>query len=794
MLLNNVTPLSYYRIKNSKTASANAFPGRSLVCSPSCSLNVKTPLSSLASPNYENVEDSIERIREAFGKKVHELSASSYDTAWVAMVPSLETPNKPYFPQCLDWIMEHQQKDGSWGPNPIHPSLVKDSLSCTLACLLALRKWAVGEDLVQRGLEFIGSNLWAANNKDQFSPIGFDISFPSMINYAKNFELVLPLDPAMYLNKDMEIQRRNGNLAYIAEGLGESHNWEEVLLAQQRSNGSLFNSPATTAAALIHCHNEKCLEYLHSILQTYKGWVVPTVYPSTIYTRLCMIDTLERLGVGRYFKQEIERVLDETYRCWQQKDEEIFTDVTCFALAFRLLRVNGYEVTSDDFEAYSDQENFFNTVSLQFTGVTTVLELFRASQFKLYKKEGILDQIHAWTSMFLKQQLLNQTILDKRLHEQVIFTLKNFHGTLDRLGYRRNIDLYDINEFQILKTSYRCPSIDNKDFIVLTQHDFNVHNAVHQKELQELERWYKNNRLDCLKFGRRVLQTAYFLIASLLSGPELSEARISYAQCVILVTLIDDFFDDYGSREELLNILELVKKWDEQPTESYSCEEVEILFTALFSTVNEMAAKGAIKQGRRIKHVLLKQWLDLIEGFMKEWEWWNEKITPTMDEYLSFTHTTIGCKVSIITAIHFLGPKFSEDMISSEECTSLCWHVSLICRLLNDIQTYKKESAENSPNIVSMQVAQNQGSIAKDEIVAKIQDMAEESRRKLLQIVFRKQGSLVPKECKNLFWGTGKIGHYLYCQGGDEFTSPDEMIKDMKAVIYEQLNLLNSAA
>ncbi|CAI9775669.1 unnamed protein product [Fraxinus pennsylvanica] len=606
---------------------------------------------------FPNVEDSIERIRAAFGN-VHELSASSYDTAWVAMVPSLETPNKPYFPQCLDWIIEHQHKDGSWGPNPSHPSLVKDNLSCTLACLLALRKWDVGENLVQRGLDFIGSNLWAATDKDQFSPIGFDITFPSMINNAKKFDLVLPLGTAMYLNKDLEIQR---NLAYIAEGFGESCDWNEVL-AQQR---------------------------------------IPTLYPSTIYARLYMIDTLEKLGVGRYFNQEIERVLDEIYRCWQEKDEEIFKDITCLALAFRLLRIKGYEVTSDDFEAYSDQENFFNTVSLQFTGVTTVLELFHTSQFKLYKNEDILDQIHAWTSMFLKQQLINNSIPDQRLHEQVKFTLKNFHGTLNRLGHRRNIDLYDVNKIQVLKTSYRCPSIDNEDILVLTHHDFNMHHAVHQKELLDLERWYKDNRLDCLKFGRRVMQTAYFLIASLLSGRELSEARIAYAQCIILVTLIDDFFDDYGSKEELLNIVEMVKKWE--PTASYSCEEVEILITALFNTVNEMAENGAIKQGRCIKHVLLKQWLDLIEGFMREWEWWNEKITPTMDEYLSFTHTTIGCKVSILTAIHFLGPKFSEDMITSAECTSLCWNVSLICRLLNDIQTYKKESAENSPNIVSMQ-------------------------------------------------------------------------------------------
>jgi len=94
-------------------------------------------------------EEAKERIRETFGKI--ELSPSSYDTAWVAMVPSRYSMNQPCFPQCLDWILENQREDGSWGLNPSHPLLVKDSLSSTLASLLALRKWRIGDNQVQRG-------------------------------------------------------------------------------------------------------------------------------------------------------------------------------------------------------------------------------------------------------------------------------------------------------------------------------------------------------------------------------------------------------------------------------------------------------------------------------------------------------------------------------------------------------------------------------------------------------------------------------------------------------------------
>jgi ent-kaurene synthase len=84
-----------------------------------------------------------------------ELSVSAYDTSWVAMVPSPSSQNAPLFPQCVKWLLDNQHEDGSWGlDNHDHQSLKKDVLSSTLASILALKKWGIGERQINKGRFF----------------------------------------------------------------------------------------------------------------------------------------------------------------------------------------------------------------------------------------------------------------------------------------------------------------------------------------------------------------------------------------------------------------------------------------------------------------------------------------------------------------------------------------------------------------------------------------------------------------------------------------------------------------
>lgn len=66
----------------------------------------------------------------------------------------------------------------------------------------------------------------------------------------------------LYDSSSLEL---NAYLAYVSEGMGELQDWKMVM-KYQRKNGSLFNSPSTTAASLIRLNDSGCLDYLRCAL------------------------------------------------------------------------------------------------------------------------------------------------------------------------------------------------------------------------------------------------------------------------------------------------------------------------------------------------------------------------------------------------------------------------------------------------------------------------------------------------------------------------------------------------
>ncbi|TVU15794.1 hypothetical protein EJB05_39332, partial [Eragrostis curvula] len=500
---------------------------------------------------------------------------------------------------------------------------------------------------------------------------------------------------------------------------------------------------------------------------------VSTVYPKHIYSQLSMVDVLENMGISRYFDDEIKCILDNTYSSWLQRDEEIMQDVETCAMAFRILRMNGYNVSS---RYLSD------------TG--SLLELYKASKVSISEDEFILNCIGSWSGYLLKEQLSSGALKRTPLFKEVEHALScPFYTTLDRLNHRRAIEHFNVSCHQMLKTAY-LPC--HEDILALAVRDFNTSQYIYQQELQQLESWVKESRLDKLQFARQKLAYFYLSAAGTIFPPEQSDVRVFWALNGVLTTIVDDFFDVGGSKEELENLVILVEMWDEHHKIEYYSEQVEIVFSAIYTSVNQLGAKASVVQGRDVTNHLIETWLNLLRSMMTEVEWRISKYVPTAEEYLENAFMTFALGPVVLPALYFVGPTLSESVVRDPEYRELFRLMSTCGRLLNDAQTYEREYSEGKVNSVSLLVLQSGGSMSIEEARSEIQKPIDACRRDLLRMVLRQEGA-VPRPCKELFWKMCKVCYFFYYRS-DGFSSPEEKVREVNAVINEPLQLKGSSS
>lgn len=82
-----------------------------------------------------------------------DISISAYDTAWVALVPRLDGGEGPEFPAAVQWIVNNQLPDGSWGDADLFSAY--DRLINTLGCVVTLTKWSLEPEMCNKGTENI---------------------------------------------------------------------------------------------------------------------------------------------------------------------------------------------------------------------------------------------------------------------------------------------------------------------------------------------------------------------------------------------------------------------------------------------------------------------------------------------------------------------------------------------------------------------------------------------------------------------------------------------------------------
>ncbi|MUG94296.1 hypothetical protein F7734_18695 [Scytonema sp. UIC 10036] len=217
------------------------------------------------------------------------ITASPYDTAWVAMVRDPHNPKQLAFPDSFNWLLKHQAQDGSWsGPFPF-------TLIGTLAALVALLKSPETTEqssyAAVRAEAYLRTVLrqWSVKN---YETACFEVLAPCLLEELEKLGVVFEFpDKAELLKVYAEklrvdslerIYTGQSTLIHCLEAFGPSLDFAR-LKQQQTANGNYGNSPAATAAVLIYSPewNDAAARWLtHLTNRTFEGerGAMPTFY------------------------------------------------------------------------------------------------------------------------------------------------------------------------------------------------------------------------------------------------------------------------------------------------------------------------------------------------------------------------------------------------------------------------------------------------------------------------------------------------------------------------------------
>ncbi|XVF77857.1 hypothetical protein PTKIN_Ptkin14bG0080900 [Pterospermum kingtungense] len=388
--------------------------------------------------------------------------------------------------------------------------------------------------------------------------------------------------------------------------------------------------------------------------------------------QLNLINTIQRLGVANHFEQDIKDNLTKLV------DANIYGDLYTVALLFRLLRQNGFFISTDVFKKFMERDGkFLDSLGEDVSGL---LSLYEASYLGM-PDEHVLDEALSFST---KNLLVQMKKMEGHMAEQIQRSL----------------------EFPL---HWRMPWTESRDFIHIYQRDdkmnpvllelaklnYNVTQSVYLTELQQLVEWWKHlNYKEKLPFARDRLLENYFWAMGCGPDVQFSKFRRNLSKLAYMATILDDIYDTYGSLDELEKFTEAVNRWDLKAIEQLP-EYMEVTYTDLYSHVSEMARDALIDNGMDIVPYIKKQWFYYTSGYLQEARWLHNGYNPTAEEYLENARVSIGISISIVYGVfgvvgHSVNEYLSEFVEHWSESDLLCVPAYII-RLLDDLNTAKIE-------------------------------------------------------------------------------------------------------
>ncbi|KAL0435405.1 UNVERIFIED_CONTAM: Gamma-cadinene synthase [Sesamum radiatum] len=349
--------------------------------------------------------------------------------------------------------------------------------------------------------------------------------------------------------------------------------------------------------------------------------------------KLILIDTIERLGVGYHFEQEIEDQLHEIFKFQSEDENQHDHDLFTTALEFRLLRQHRYSVSCDVFNKFKGEDNKFEeTLSSDAKGL---LSLYEAANVRIHG-EDVLEDAVAFTTHQLKRMVQQ---LEPVLQCQVKRALEQpLHRGVPRVEARHYISCYEMDESK------------NEILLELAKLDFNYLQNLYRSELHDLSRWWKKlDLISKLPYVRDRLVESYFWGMAFHFEPQYSYVRMAIGKILAMLTVMDDTYDNYATLEEADLFTEILERWDINEIDRLP-DYMKIIYRFILNLYEDYEVE-ATKQGKLFAVPYAKKTLKQVaKAYNQHMQWFMGGQIPTYEEYIVNTVVT-SCIYVILLAI-----------------------------------------------------------------------------------------------------------------------------------------------
>ncbi|KAL8136776.1 hypothetical protein V2J09_002777 [Rumex salicifolius] len=392
---------------------------------------------------------------------------------------------------------------------------------------------------------------------------------------------------------------------------------------------------------------------------------------------LIMIDTINRLGMDHHFQEEITKILYrhymEIYVSQLSGIDSCKTSLFEVSLRFRLLRQQGYTVSTHTFDGFLTQDRKFNEELGM--DIQSLVSLFEASETRM-QGECILDEANAFSRRILN---VSMEKLNEPHTSQVQNALKH--------PFQKSLARFTAHDF--LDTLSGAKGW-REELQKLAKMDFNAAQILYHKEILHISNWWKKLGLAKeLKFARDQPKKWHMWSLAALSDPRMSEQRTEITKAISLIYIIDDIFDVYGTPEELSIFTEAANRWEIETLDMLP-HYMKICLKALFDVTEEISHQIWLKYGCKTKDSLQKVWTDLINAFLVESKWFAGGYVPATTEYLNVATVTSGVHVAL-AHLYFLVGGGSDNYALGKELSNITSSTAMILRLWDDLGNSEDE-------------------------------------------------------------------------------------------------------